>query len=131
MGGARAGLNAGFWGNREGVATVAVATDISMLNLLEMAEFSPDHAVEKSVASTDSMDVELYCFEPGQVLDMYSDEADEVVVVLQGSIMLLSDGMEQNLGMGQAALVPADTMHGYRNSGSERTVLCHVSAPCF
>ena len=110
---------------------MAVATDISMLSLLEMAEFSPDHAVEKSVASTDSMDVELYCFEPGQVLDMYSDEADEVVVVLQGSITLLSDGMEQNLGMGQAALVPADTMHGYRNSGSERTVLCHVSAPCF
>jgi len=102
-----------------------------MMNLMEMAEFSPDHAVEKSVASTDSVEVELYCFEPGQMLDMYSDEADEVVVVLQGSVNLLSDGMEQNLMMGHAALVPADTMHGYRNNASERSILCHVSAPCF
>jgi len=110
---------------------VAVASGVTMLNLWEMAEFSPDHVVEKSVASTDSLEVELYCFEPGQTLDMYSDEADEVAMVLQGEITLLSDGMEQTLAMGHAALVPADTMHGYRNHTSQRAIVYHVSAPCF
>ncbi len=57
--------------------------------------------------------------EPGHYLGTHTDSAEEIVLVLAGTVEATLDGESGLLTTGQAALIPAMAPHGIRNVGNE------------
>jgi quercetin dioxygenase-like cupin family protein len=57
--------------------------------------------------------------EPGHYLGTHTDSAEEIVLILEGTVEVSLDDDHGQLSAGQAALVPAMVPHGVRNVGNE------------
>jgi quercetin dioxygenase-like cupin family protein len=57
--------------------------------------------------------------EPGQYLGTHSDSAEEIVLILAGTVEASLGEESGLLSAGQAALIPAMVPHGIRNVGAE------------
>lgn len=67
----------------------------------------------------ESSAVVYFEIEPGHYLDTHTDSAEEIVLILSGTVAArLGDEVGQ-LRAGQAALIPAMVPHSIRNIGSE------------
>ncbi len=56
---------------------------------------------------------------PGGVNPLHSHDREEVMVVLAGSVTVAVAGQQQDVGAGDAVIVPAQTPHAVTNAGSE------------
>lgn len=70
-----------------------------------------------------STSVVYFEIEPGHYLGTHTDSAEEIVLLLQGTVEASLDGERGQLTAGQAALIPAMVPHGIRNIG-EDTAKC-------
>ena len=59
-------------------------------------------------------------FEPGAELPEHRDSAEEILVVLEGTVQATVGEDEGTLSTGQLAVVPAMAPHGLRNTGDSR-----------
>jgi quercetin dioxygenase-like cupin family protein len=57
--------------------------------------------------------------EPGHYLGTHTDSAEEIVLILAGTVEANLGGETGRLSAGQAALIPAMVPHGIRNVGDE------------
>jgi quercetin dioxygenase-like cupin family protein len=66
-----------------------------------------------------SSSVVYFEIEPGHYLGTHTDSAEEIVLVLEGTVEVSLGDDHGQLSAGQAALVPAMVPHGVRNVGIE------------
>jgi quercetin dioxygenase-like cupin family protein len=61
----------------------------------------------------------LFEVEPGNALGMHTDSAEEILLILAGTVEASLGEERGQLSAGQAALIPAMVPHGIRNIGNE------------
>jgi quercetin dioxygenase-like cupin family protein len=109
------------------------------LNKLEMIEawYEQDPAMRISfkfpfyaATGNESSSVVYFEIEPGHYLGTHTDSAEEIVLVLSGTVEASLGDEAGLLSAGQAVLIPAMVPHGIRNIGDE-TARCvgFFSAP--
>lgn len=96
----------------------------------DCARFKQENFSYQVLMAGDSLQVELYGFEPGAQLYAHRHEATEhVLTILRGEGEVRVGGREITLQAGESLLVPAGHYHGIRNRSSERLLVQQVSAP--
>jgi quercetin dioxygenase-like cupin family protein len=112
------------------IVNAARRTDMQTANLshLELLEvwYEHDPAMRVRVAipffagtGTESSAVVYFEIEPGHYLGTHTDSAEEILLILSGTVEASVDGEHGVLSAGQTALIPAMAPHGVRNIGSE------------
>jgi quercetin dioxygenase-like cupin family protein len=98
------------------------------LNKLEMIEawYEQDPAMRISftfpfyaATGNESSSVVYFEIEPGHYLGNHTDSAEEIVLVLSGTVEASLGDEAGLLSAGQAVLIPAMVPHGIRNIGNE------------
>jgi quercetin dioxygenase-like cupin family protein len=98
------------------------------LNKLEMGEVSyeEDAAMRLMVnfpfyaaTGNQSSAVVYFEIEPGHYLGSHTDSAEEIVLILSGTVEASLGDQTGQLSAGQAVLIPAMVPHGVRNIGDE------------
>lgn len=100
--------------------------DLNNLNTLEAwYEHDPEVRVRADFplnAATGNVSTSMVYFEiePGYRLGTHTDSAEEIVVVLQGTVEATVGDDHGELSEGGAVLIPAMVPHGIRNIGTDR-----------
>src|SRR5215207_8910708 len=68
---------------------------------------------------TESSSVVYFEIDPGHYLGTHTDSAEEIVLILTGTVEASLGEERGSLTAGQAALIPAMVPHGIRNTGNE------------
>jgi quercetin dioxygenase-like cupin family protein len=99
--------------------------DLNQLELLE-GWYEQDPAMRTRVTfpffaatGTENTAVVYFEIEPGHYLGTHTDSAEEIVLVLAGTVEASLGEETGRLSAGQAALIPAMVPHGVRNVGDE------------
>ncbi len=99
--------------------------DLNNLELLH-AWYEDDPAMRITVnfpfyAATGNVSSSVVYFEiePGHYLGTHTDSAEEIVLILSGTVEASLGDERGQLSAGQAALIPAMVPHGVRNIGDE------------
>jgi quercetin dioxygenase-like cupin family protein len=100
-------------------------TDFNHLELID-AWYEQDPAMHIRVtfpffAATGNAHSSVVYFEidPGNYLGMHTDSAEEIVLILAGTVEASLGDERGRLSAGQAAVIPAMAPHGIRNIGNE------------
>jgi len=72
-----------------------------------------------AATGTESSSVVYFEIEPGHYLGTHTDSAEEIVLILAGTVEASLGNESGPLSSGQAALIPAMVPHGIRNIGNE------------
>jgi quercetin dioxygenase-like cupin family protein len=72
-----------------------------------------------AATGNESTSVVYFEIEPGHYLGTHTDSAEEIVLILAGTVEASLDDDLGRLAAGQAALIPAMVPHGIRNVGDE------------
>jgi quercetin dioxygenase-like cupin family protein len=103
-----------------------ITVDLRQLELQEeWSEKDPSErlwsafALHRSMGS-DQASVVYFELEPGGAVGTHTDSAEEVVLVLEGTVQVTLGDEQGVLSAGEFALVPAMVPHGVRNTGTER-----------
>ncbi|HSH82365.1 MAG TPA: cupin domain-containing protein [Herpetosiphonaceae bacterium] len=98
------------------------------LNNLEMIEawYEQDPAMRitfkfpfYAATGNENSSVVYFAIEPGHYLGTHTDSAEEIVLVLSGTVEASLGDATGQLAAGQAVLIPAMAPHGIRNIGDE------------
>ena len=99
--------------------------DLNTLDLLE-GWYEQDPAMRLKVnfpfyaaTGNESSAVVYFELEPGHYLGTHTDSAEEIVLILAGTVEASLDGEIGQLAAGQMVLIPAMVPHGIRNIGQE------------
>jgi len=99
-------------------------------NVEDVKQFSHEKFVKKTLFDSERLVVDIYCFEPGQVLDLHKHpHSDQVFYFVEGSGVFTVGGEEKHVRPGDAALAPANVDHGIKNNGAIRMIAFQVTAP--
>jgi quercetin dioxygenase-like cupin family protein len=100
-------------------------TDLNTLELFE-GWYEQDPAMRIRVnfpffaaTGNESSAVVYFEIEPGHYLGTHTDSAEEIVLILSGTVEASLGDETGTLTAGQAALIPAMVPHGIRNIGEE------------
>ncbi len=99
--------------------------DLTNLELLDASyERDPEMRIRVNfpffaATGTESTAVVYFEIEPGHYLGTHTDSAEEIVLVLEGTVEANLGDERGRLAAGQAALIPAMVPHGVRNVGEE------------
>jgi len=72
-----------------------------------------------AATGTESSSVVYFEIEPGHYLGTHTDSAEEIVLILAGTVEASLGEERGSLSAGQAVLIPAMVPHGIRNTGNE------------
>jgi quercetin dioxygenase-like cupin family protein len=90
----------------------------------------PEKLLKIALATTDRLQLDLYCVAPGRGQKAHSHAAqDKVYYVLKGAGRFSLAGREETLRAGDALVAPAGVEHGLENDGPELLVALVVVAP--
>ncbi|GAC1324545.1 MAG: hypothetical protein NVS2B16_07300 [Chloroflexota bacterium] len=99
--------------------------DLSKLEMME-AWYKNDSSMRVTVnfpffaaTGNKSSSVVYFEIEPGRYLGTHTDSAEEIVLILRGTVEAHVGEEKGQLTGGQAALIPAMAPHGIRNIGDE------------
>lgn len=99
--------------------------DLNTIDLLD-AWYEQDPAMRIRVnfpffaaTGNESSSVVYFEIEPGHYLGTHSDSAEEIVLILSGTVEASLGEETGRLSAGQAVLIPAMVPHGIRNIGEE------------
>lgn len=103
------------------------AADLNHLELLDVW-YERDPAMRVRVnfpffaaTGNESTAVVYFEIEPGHYLGTHTDSAEEILLILTGTVEASLGDEAGRLTAGQAALIPAMVPHGVRNVGGETT----------
>jgi quercetin dioxygenase-like cupin family protein len=94
------------------------------------AVWKPEKMGKSTLFESERLMVGLNAFEPGQAHALHAHPGvDKLYAVLEGEGLLLLEGREEKLRVGQIAVAPAGVPHGVKNEGPARLLLLAVLAP--
>jgi mannose-6-phosphate isomerase-like protein (cupin superfamily) len=98
--------------------------------LAELIAFDERRMAKHRVFETDRTLTDLYCLDPGQeqLLHIHED-ADKVLVVLAGRVLVRVEDDTAEAGQYEAVLAPAGTRHALKNLGPDPAVLLAFIGP--
>jgi mannose-6-phosphate isomerase-like protein (cupin superfamily) len=98
--------------------------------LAELIAFDERRMAKHRVFETDRTLTDLYCLDPGQeqLLHIHQD-ADKVLVVLAGRVLVRVEDDTAEAGQYEAVLAPAGTRHALKNLGPDPAVLLAFIGP--
>lgn len=100
------------------------------VTLEQRRAFHPEKLSKVGLFDRDRLRVDLYCLLPGQSQAPHRHEdADKVLVVLEGEALVQVGEEQELLPEGTAVLCPAGSLHGVRNDSSSNVVLLVTVAP--
>ncbi len=105
---------------------MVTAARLDELELLEgRYEDDPDMRVKVNFpffagTGTKSTAVVYFELEPGRRLGTHTDSAEEILLILEGTVEVSLGEERGELSAGEMALVPAMMPHGLRNAGDEK-----------
>lgn len=101
-----------------------ITSDLNKLPLLE-SWFEEDPGTRGKVAfplfgatGTENLAVVYFELEPGKAIGEHTDSAEEIVLILDGTVEASLGSERGALSRGQMALVPAMVPHNLRNTGA-------------
>jgi mannose-6-phosphate isomerase-like protein (cupin superfamily) len=98
--------------------------------LADLIAFDARRMAKHRVFETDRTLTDLYCLDPGQEQLLHvHEEADKVLVVLAGRVLVRVDDDTAEAGQYEAVLVPAGSRHALKNLGPEPAVLLAFVGP--
>lgn len=99
--------------------------------LATIQEFSSRGFVRRRIWQTHHLHCNIYCFEPGQQNSLHRHPvADEVAFCWEGEGIIVVGNHHAPFKAGETVLVPADTPHGYLNTGQDhRMIITVVQCP--
>jgi mannose-6-phosphate isomerase-like protein (cupin superfamily) len=98
--------------------------------LAELIAFDARRMAKHRVFETDRTLTDLYCLDPGQeqLLHIHED-ADKVLVVLAGRVLVRVEDDTAEAGQYEAVLAPAGSRHALKNLGPDPAVLLAFIGP--
>lgn len=95
-----------------------------------LKNFSPEKMVKVNLFETENFFCDIYCFKPGQSQKLHTHQnADKIYFVLEGTGLFYVGEEKQTLGIGNAILAPAGSIHGVENTSEENLVLLVFMSP--
>ena len=79
--------------------------------LVDLIALQPGAVVSKTLVERPTGTVTLFAFDKGQKLSEHTAPFDALVMVLQGSIDIILDGVHHTLTVGDAIVMPAGVVH--------------------
>ena len=70
--------------------------------------------VSKHVLKKDTGNITLFAFDKGEGLSEHTTPFDAVVLVVDGSVEIIIDGVSTILGSGESIIMPADIPHALK-----------------
>ncbi len=102
-----------------------ITSNLNSLRLLE-CWFENDPNTKQRAAfplykstGTENLSVVYFEIEPGNSLGTHTDNAEEIILILEGSAEATLDNEKGQLNKGELALIPTMVPHNVRNTGSE------------
>ena len=75
------------------------------------------------------MTVVRYVYQPGSVFPMHQHPQEQFTYIVSGRIVFTVDGIEQELGPGDFAIIPGDTPHGAQVNGDLVVETINIMSP--
>ena len=82
--------------------------------LAGVVSYTPDSVVSRELRRNAAGTVTVFAFGAGQGLSTHSAPFDAMVTVLDGSGVVVIDGVEHTLAAGEFIIMPANVPHGVR-----------------
>jgi len=79
--------------------------------LVDLIALQPGAVVSKTLVERPTGTVTLFAFDKGQKLSEHTAPFDALVMVLQGSVDIILDGVHHTLTVGDAIVMPAGVVH--------------------
>lgn len=79
--------------------------------LVDLIAVQPGAVVSKTLVERPTGTVTLFAFDKGQKLSEHTAPFDALVMVLQGSVDIILDGVHHTLTEGDAIVMPAGVVH--------------------
>ena len=98
--------------------------------LAELIAFDERRLAKHRVFETDRTLTDLYCLDPGQEQLLHvHDDADKVLVVMAGRVLVRVDDDSTEAAQYEAVLAPAGSKHALKNLGPDPAVLLVFVGP--
>ncbi len=100
------------------------------IRVRDLVKYSPDRMTKVAVASTQRVQLDLYCVAPGQSQKAHTHvDLDKIYYVLEGAGRFSLGGTTELLGPGELLVAPAGMEHGLDNVGPDPLLVLAVVAP--
>jgi mannose-6-phosphate isomerase-like protein (cupin superfamily) len=100
------------------------------IRLKDRVEFSREKMAKVLLASTERLQLDLYCLEAGQSQKPHAHhDTDKVYYVVEGEGRITLGGASEPIEAGEAAVANAGIEHGLTNTGQSRMVCLVIVAP--
>ena len=97
----------------------------------ELAEFSKEGLVRKSLIQSNGIVCDFVCFEPGQAAGSHKHPVqDEIFYVVEGKgIITFEDRDDIHVKPGSVVFTPSGAVHGVQTTGTDRLILMLIKGP--
>lgn len=102
-----------------------------VVNVAEVANFSPDARVNQELMATDTLATRMNCYEPGQVTPMHMHPGeDEILYVVEGQgVVTFKEATDVPVKAGDLICLPKDQFHQINAGPDGRMVLIYFMKP--
>ena len=110
---------------------MALIEKVEHHEVLNLAEFSKEDFIRKSLVQSKGIVCDFVCFEPGQAADMHKHPVqDEIFYVVEGKgIITFEDRDNISVKTGSVILIPSGLIHGVTTTDTERLILMLIKGP--
>lgn len=103
---------------------------MAKISVKEQIRFSLEKMARITLATTQRLQLDLYCVAPGQFQKAHTHaDLDKVYYVIEGNGRFTLGGHEEKLGPGETLLAPSGTEHGLVNDGPNPLVVLVTVVP--
>ena len=89
----------------------------------------PLDGVARQTLHSASQTLVRYVYQPGSVFPVHQHPEEQITIILSGTIDFTVDGAPVTLSTGECALIPANTPHGAKVTGSEVVETLNTMSP--
>ncbi len=82
-----------------------------VLSLVGQVEYLPGQIVSKTLSQNEHHSLTLFAFDKGEEISTHASDGDALVTALDGSGRITIEGVEHQLGAGDAIVMPAGKPH--------------------
>ena len=110
---------------------MGLADTVKHHQIKDLAEFSQESFVRKSLTQSRGIVCDFVCFEPGQKADLHKHPVqDEIFFVVEGKGTIIFEEREPiSVEAGSVIFTPSGVTHGVETVNDERLILMLIKGP--